>query len=287
MTQRYTPSAARRVFIAITLGVAFQLSACHQAPPPDDAKSADAKATPTPDAKAAKGCQGGRRRRHVDNGASRQTGHRHRSRESRRLHGGDFRIRCGGASRHHCRGRRRTDHSGTDGETDPRSSRPRTAPEGTPGALSAEVEETASRQSAADAAAQVLAAQRLSAIIGLNPAWKAAENTPMLQELASGKSKLLRATFPLGTVHGPSAEDSARGASRCHPKHLAPGRAGLETHLGMGCPRRCQHSGAQLFRPTQGRRLRRGRKASGVGTRCRSRTSRCTRAGRGFGHQQW
>ena len=73
---------------------------------------------------------------------------------------------------------------------------------GTPGALSAEVEETASRQSAADTAAEVLAAQRLSAVIGQSPAWQAAQNKPMLQDLAGGKIKLLRATFPLGTVHG-------------------------------------------------------------------------------------
>jgi hypothetical protein len=73
---------------------------------------------------------------------------------------------------------------------------------GTPGALSTEVEETASRQSAADTAAEVLAAQRLSALIGLKPAWKAAQNKPMLQDLAGGKIKLLRTTFPLGTVHG-------------------------------------------------------------------------------------
>jgi hypothetical protein len=75
---------------------------------------------------------------------------------------------------------------------------------GTPGALSAEVEETASRQSAADTAAHALATQRLSSIIGLNPAWKATDGKPMLQNLASGKIKLLRATFPLGTVRGPA-----------------------------------------------------------------------------------
>lgn len=75
---------------------------------------------------------------------------------------------------------------------------------GTPGALSAEVEETATRQSAADTAAHALAAQRLSSIIGLNPAWKAGESQLMLRELASGKIKLLRATFPLGVLHGPA-----------------------------------------------------------------------------------
>ena len=73
---------------------------------------------------------------------------------------------------------------------------------GTPGALSAEVEETASRQSATDTAAQMLAAQRLSAVIGLKPAWKAEQNQSTLRDLAGGKLKLLRATFPLGTVHG-------------------------------------------------------------------------------------
>jgi hypothetical protein len=82
---------------------------------------------------------------------------------------------------------------------------------GTPGAVSAEVEETAHRQSAADTAAHALAAQRLSSIIGLNPAWKATDDEATLHDLAGGKIKLLRATFPLGTVHG-SAPTSLRAA---------------------------------------------------------------------------
>ena len=82
---------------------------------------------------------------------------------------------------------------------------------GTPGALSAEVEETANRQAGADTAAETLAGQRLSGILGLNPPWKSTERPALLQDLASGKSKLLRATFPLGTLHGP-APKSLRAA---------------------------------------------------------------------------
>jgi hypothetical protein len=68
---------------------------------------------------------------------------------------------------------------------------------GTPGALSADTVESATRQVAADTAALALAQQRLSAVIGggLPPGF--AEG-PALQDLASGKVKLLRATFPLG-----------------------------------------------------------------------------------------
>ena len=43
---------------------------------------------------------------------------------------------------------------------------------GTPGAVSADVEETAARQAAVDAAALTLAMQRLSSTLGMNPPWK-------------------------------------------------------------------------------------------------------------------
>lgn len=73
---------------------------------------------------------------------------------------------------------------------------------GTPGAVSAEVEDAAVRQTAVDAAALTLATARLSSIVGRNPPWKNDENDAILRDLASGRIKLLRATFPLGALSG-------------------------------------------------------------------------------------
>jgi hypothetical protein len=68
---------------------------------------------------------------------------------------------------------------------------------GTPGALSADTVESATRQVAADTAALGLAGQRLSSVIGgASPA--GLTSGPALQDLASGRVRLLRATFPLG-----------------------------------------------------------------------------------------
>jgi hypothetical protein len=71
---------------------------------------------------------------------------------------------------------------------------------GTPGAMSADVEETNARQAAVDTAALTLARQRLSATFGQKPPWSNGENPALLQSLADGKAQLVRATFPLGTL---------------------------------------------------------------------------------------
>jgi hypothetical protein len=71
---------------------------------------------------------------------------------------------------------------------------------GTPGAMPADTQETAERQAASDRAALELAKQRLSSTFGQSPPWKNAENSPELSALASGQTKLVRATFPLGSV---------------------------------------------------------------------------------------
>lgn len=68
---------------------------------------------------------------------------------------------------------------------------------GTPGALSADAVEGATRQVDADTAALALAQRRLSAVIGAGPPGGLAAG-PVLQDLAGGTVKLLRATFPLG-----------------------------------------------------------------------------------------
>jgi hypothetical protein len=73
---------------------------------------------------------------------------------------------------------------------------------GTPGAMSADVEETNARQAAVDTAALTLARQRLSATFGQKPPWSNGENPALLQTLADGRAQLVRATFPLGTLSG-------------------------------------------------------------------------------------
>ena len=80
---------------------------------------------------------------------------------------------------------------------------------GTPGAMSADVVESAARQVATDAAALALAEHRLSSVIGVGGAFAGGST---LQDLASGKIKLVRATFALGALQGapPASLRSAR-----------------------------------------------------------------------------
>jgi hypothetical protein len=73
---------------------------------------------------------------------------------------------------------------------------------GTPGAMSADVEETNARQASVDSAALVLARQRLSATFGQKAPWSNGANPALLQDLADGRAQLVRATFPLGTLSG-------------------------------------------------------------------------------------
>jgi len=71
---------------------------------------------------------------------------------------------------------------------------------GTPGAMPADTQETAERQAIADQAALALAKQRLSSTFGQNPPWKKREDGPELLALASGDTKLVHLTFPLGAL---------------------------------------------------------------------------------------
>ncbi len=71
---------------------------------------------------------------------------------------------------------------------------------GTPGAVSADAEETAAQKAEIDAAAQTAADQKLSSILGMNPPWNSADRDASLQALANGRIKLVRATFPLGAL---------------------------------------------------------------------------------------
>jgi hypothetical protein len=71
---------------------------------------------------------------------------------------------------------------------------------GTAGALSADTEEVSARQAQVDAAALTLARQRLSATFGLKPPWNDGGDLRVLRGLANGSPKLVRITFPLGTL---------------------------------------------------------------------------------------
>ncbi|HEY6482608.1 MAG TPA: hypothetical protein VIY54_03685 [Steroidobacteraceae bacterium] len=74
---------------------------------------------------------------------------------------------------------------------------------GTPGALGAEVVETTTRQVAADRAAQSLAASKLTATLGLHfPSADGAIPSSTLSELAEGRVKLVRVSFPPGELAG-------------------------------------------------------------------------------------
>lgn len=71
---------------------------------------------------------------------------------------------------------------------------------GTPGAMAIEAQEAAERQATVDAAALALAERRMSATFGRSAPWKADYGSPVLAALASGESKLVRVTFPLGAL---------------------------------------------------------------------------------------
>jgi hypothetical protein len=82
---------------------------------------------------------------------------------------------------------------------------------GTAGAESAEARESAVRQAAVDSASLHLAEAKSSAILGQHPPWAGQDDSKVLNELAAGRSKLLRITFPLGVLNG-AAPSSLRVA---------------------------------------------------------------------------
>jgi hypothetical protein len=71
---------------------------------------------------------------------------------------------------------------------------------GTPGAVSADVEETAAQKAEVDSAALTATTQKLSTTIGMNPPWKNDDKDGTLQALAGGRIKLVRVTFPLSSL---------------------------------------------------------------------------------------
>jgi hypothetical protein len=71
---------------------------------------------------------------------------------------------------------------------------------GTPGAMGTDIQDTAMRQDTVDRAALSLARQRSSATFGQSPPWKEDFNSATLAALADGQIKLVRVTFPLGSL---------------------------------------------------------------------------------------
>lgn len=70
----------------------------------------------------------------------------------------------------------------------------------TPGSFPAESLEAAEHQVAVDNAALMLAQQKLTAFLGQHGPWTGASGSDVLHELATGQVKLVRATFPSGSL---------------------------------------------------------------------------------------
>jgi hypothetical protein len=117
---------------------------------------------------------------------------------------------------------------------------------GTPGAVSADVEETAAEKAAVDEAALTLTTERLSSTLGMNPPWKEPDQSSTLRELASGRIKLLRATFPLGSLN---ARPTSLRAARIGP---APPGSGWKLHVIWDAPADANIPGRSFFALLEG-----------------------------------
>jgi len=77
---------------------------------------------------------------------------------------------------------------------------------GTPGAMSADLEQTAEQKAAVDTAALTLTTEKLSTTWGMQPPWKSNARDSRVQSLAHGSTQLIRVTFPLGSLQGTPEE---------------------------------------------------------------------------------
>jgi len=106
---------------------------------------------------------------------------------------------------------------------------------GTPGAMSADVEQTAEQKAAVDSAALMLTTEKLSSTWGMQPPWKENFRDARVQSLAHGTTQLVRVTFPLGTVSGTPTElhggrvgtDRPEATASLHPVWVAPADANI------------------------------------------------------------
>jgi hypothetical protein len=118
---------------------------------------------------------------------------------------------------------------------------------GTPGAQPVETLETAERQAAVDRAARMLAERRLSATYGRNAPWTEDYASAELAALASGEVKLVRVTFPLGTL-GSAVPPRLRLA------HLgeSPGAKSFESGVVWSAPADASLPGRSFFAELKG-----------------------------------
>ena len=117
---------------------------------------------------------------------------------------------------------------------------------GTPGAMPADTQETAERQAAADRAALELtrnncACLQLSARLRLGKMPTAARSCPML---ANGQTKLVRVTFPLGSI-----DDTLPKSVRLTHIDSLHARQELAVQLGVACPCGFQCARAEASSP--------------------------------------
>ena len=107
--------------------------------------------------------------------------------------------------------------------------------QGTPGAVSADLEQTAEQKAAVDSAALMLTTEKLSSTWGMKPPWKGNIHDARVRALAHGDTQLVRVTLPLGSAPGTPDElhGGRLGASRSeataslHPVWVAPADANI------------------------------------------------------------
>jgi hypothetical protein len=109
-----------------------------------------------------------------------------------------------------------------------------------PGALGTDTLETLQKQKSADQAALSLARRKLTAVVGVKFPWQGAkDDTGVLDALASGEAKLVRATFPSGVLVGAAPktlrlvplEDSGTGSAPSTPAARAGSGVAATTSL--------------------------------------------------------
>ncbi len=106
---------------------------------------------------------------------------------------------------------------------------------GTPGAVSADLEQTAEQKATVDSAALTLTREKLSSTWGMQPPWKNNIADSRVQSLAHGNLQLVRVTFPLGTLRDTPDElhggrigiAQAEATSRLRPVWSAPADASV------------------------------------------------------------
>ena len=107
--------------------------------------------------------------------------------------------------------------------------------QGTPGAVSADLEQTSEQKAAVDSAALMLTTEKLSSTWGMKPPWKGNIHDARVRALTHGDTQLVRVTLPLGSAPGTPDElhGGRLGSSRSdataslHPVWVAPADANI------------------------------------------------------------